>query len=200
MPKKPSPSALYDRWLRQFLSDAAADDSAAVQRHIDHLGLECSSADLLLGTGQLVAATMAFLSVDGQEIDSFLNRQSYRPGTEGASHYFLMFNMGQGHFGRLIADREITHIDFADLFDYPWEAFETAGFTDVFITRIDGTQMEADELDQLYQRFTEDIYFDYGEDEVAATVGDTELHDTALATAYEVDSDWNDLDEAQEAE
>jgi hypothetical protein len=76
-------------------------------------------------------------------------------------------------------------VDFADLFNHPWYPFETAGFYEVQISRLDGEPIEPEELETLDRRFTEDMYYDYTDEEVSAYIQMTELDDTALATAVE---------------
>ncbi len=185
MTMKKVPQNLYDRWLRSFSADAVADDANELQRHIDYLQLGCSRADLILGTDLLVLANIVYLSMDGQDSKEFLERQRYWLCGDGLPHYILTFEMGVGHFGRLLADRKITGIDFADLFDHPWPPFESAGFSQVFISRLDGEPIEADEFKEIEKRVTEDMYYDFTEDEVSVTIQPTDLDDTVVFYAHD---------------
>lgn len=185
MARRKSLGQLYDRWLRQFSADAVADDANELQRHIDYLQLGCSRADLLHGTDLLVLAVMTYLSLDGRDCEPFIEQQKYWLCGEGLPHYILTFELGEKHFGRLVADKKISGIDFADLFNHPWYAYKTAGFSEVYISRLDGEPFDPGEIDDLERRFTEDICYDYEEDEVSAFVQPTELDDTALAIAVE---------------
>ncbi len=182
---KKVPNHLYDRWLRKFSADAVADDANEIQRHIDYLQLECSRADMILGTDLLVLANIVYLSMDGRDAKEFLERQRYYLGGESVPHYILTFELGVGHFGRLLADRRISDIDFADLFDHPWQPFETAGFNQVFISRLDGEPLELDELKELEQRITDDMYFDLAENEVSLSIQATDLDDTVVFYAHD---------------
>lgn len=185
MPRKVSPNKLYAGWLRKFSADAIADDANEIQRHIDYLELGCSRADLLQGTDLLVVAVMDYLQMDGRDCEAFVKQQRYWLCGDNLPHYCLTFDFGKKHYGRLLADRKITGIDFADLFNHPWYPYETAGFSAVHISRLDGEQLDPGEVENLERRFTEDMYYDYTDEEVSATVQPTELDDTALATAAE---------------
>ena len=185
MARKKSLGHLYQRWLRQFSADAIADDANELQRHIDYLQLGCSRDDLLQGTHLLVLAVMTYLSLDGRDCEPFINQQRYWLCGEGLPHYVLTFELGDKQFGRVVADEKISGIDFADLFNHPWQAYETAGFSDVYISRLDGEPLVPGEVEGLEGRITEDIYYDYSDEEVSVTVQSTDLDDTALVVAIE---------------
>ncbi len=185
MPKKPSLDQLYPQWQRQFAADAVADDCAEILRHIEYLELGCSRADMLVGTDMLLFAVLIYLQMDGQDCESFLKGQRYWLCGEDLPFYCLTFNFGKGHFGRVLTDKAITGVDFADLFNHPWNEYKTAGFHEVHISRLDGEPIDTSELENLERRFTEDMYYDYTEDELEAYINRTELQDTVLATAME---------------
>lgn len=185
MPRNTSPDQVYANWQRQFAADAVADDANEIRRHIEYLGLDCSRADMLEGTDLLIAAVMAYQQMDNQDCEGFVKQQRYWLGGDDLPCYCLTFNLGKKHFGRLLTNKNIDGVDFADLFNHPWYPFETAGFYEVHISRLDGEPIEPDELEALERRFTEDMYYDYTDEEVSAYVQMTDLDDTALATAVE---------------
>ena len=185
MPKKPNLETLFPNWQRQFADDAVADDCGEILRHIEYLELDCSRADMLIGTDMLLFAVLIYLQMDGKDCASLIKRQRYWLRGDGLSYYGLTFNFGKGHFGRILTDRNITGVDFADLFNHPWNEYKTAGFHEVYISRLDGKPIDKDELTTLYARFSEDMYYDYTADDVAVDVYMTEHKDTALASAVE---------------
>lgn len=185
MSKKPSLDELFSNWQRQFAVDAVSDDCAEIRRHIEYLELDCSPAAMLEGTELLIAAVLAYCQMDNKDCESFITQQRYWLRGEGLPHYCLTFNLAKGHFGRVLTDRSISNVDFADLFNHPWYPYKTAGFHEVYISRLDGEPLEKGELETLDRRFTEDIYYDNEEDEISAYVNATEFEDTALATAVE---------------
>lgn len=186
MPKKPSPDNLFSQWHRQFSAEAAADGYAEILRHIEYLELDCTPEDMLTDTTLLLAAVLAYAQMDGKNCSSLVQLQRYRLTSEDPPFYCLTFKLCRGHYGRILTDKALSQVDFADLFDHPWYKYKTAGFHEVFISRLDGEAIGKAELKVLYRRFTTDLYFDYTEDEVAADVHMTELEDTVLATAVDI--------------
>lgn len=180
-----SPDQVFANWQRQFAADAVADDANEIRRHIEYLGLDCSRAAMLKGTDLLVAAVMAYQQMDNQDCEGFVKQQRYWLCGDDLPFYCLTFNLGKKHFGRLLTNKNIDGVDFADLFNHPWYPFETAGFHEVHVSRLDGGPITMEELEAMERRFTEDFYYDYTDEEISAYVQITELDDTALATAIE---------------
>ena len=185
MPRNRSLNRIYSEWQRRYAADAVADDCAEIARHIEYLGLNCTRAAMLEGTDLLLQGVMAYLELDGRDCESLLRKQRYRLDGEGLPFYCLTFNFGKGHFGRILTDEPISEVDFADLFNHPWYPYKTAGFHEVHISRLDGEPIGNGEFECLERRFTEDMFCDYSDDEIAAYVQTTELEDTVLATAVE---------------
>ena len=186
MTRNTAPEQIYANWQRQFAADAVADDANEIRRHIEYLGLDCSRADMLEGTDLLIAAVIAYQQVDNQDCEDFVKQQRYWLCGDDLPFYCLTFNLGKKHFGRLLTNKNIDGVDFADLFNHPWYPYETAGFHEVQISRLDGEPIEPEELETLERRFTEDMYYDYTDEEVSAYIQMSELDDTAVATAVEI--------------
>jgi hypothetical protein len=64
---------------------------------------------------------------------------------------------------------------------------ETAGFTEVYITRLDGKRIGKRELKRLYEQVTSDMYYGYSEDELSLDVSMTDFPDAALKYAVETE-------------
>jgi len=181
----PSVAGVYDRWKTEYEAAAKADKGGEASRQIKRLHLECTSATLVAGTEFLVAAILAYCNIDGRDCKPFIEQQSYRPADSVASFYCVTFDLFNGHFGRVLTDRSISHVDFADLFGHPWNEYKTAGFHHVYISRLDRRPIDEVELETLYERVTKDLYSDYAEDDLAVCVDLTEQADTAKATVAE---------------
>lgn len=175
-----------EKWQRQFSADAVADDANEIRRHIEYLGLDCAPADLLAGTEMLLLAVIAYSELDGRGCERLIKQQRYWLRGPDLPFYCLTFNFGRKHFGRILTDEKIDGVDFSDLFNHPWYAYHTAGFHEVHISRLDGQVIGRAEFENLETRFTEDMYFDYTDEEISAYVQTTELEDTALARAVEI--------------
>jgi hypothetical protein len=185
MPREPSLAAVYAKWKKEFKAAAKADKGMEALRQIKSLHLDCAPDDLLVGTELILAAIMAYCKIDGIDCKPFIEQQAYRPADSVALFYCVTFDLSNGHFGRVLTDKSISHVDFADLFDHPWNEYKTAGFNHVYISRLDRNPIDDLELETLYERFTTDLYFDNSEEDLAVSVYLTEQADTAKATAVE---------------
>ncbi len=186
MSKSPSLDKAFAQWKRQFIADAQSDDYAEMRRHIDYLELGCTPQAMIEDTAMLLLAALVYRQMDGQEWEYILKQQRYRLSGEGLPFYCLTFCLLEGHHGRILADEKMTGVDFADLFNHGWNEYETAGFKDVWISRLDGEIIDGAELETLERLFREDMLYDCFEDEVQAWVSETELEDTVLASAMDV--------------
>jgi len=185
MTKKLSLDQVFAKWQRKFTADALADDCTEIRRHIKYLELDCTPEAMLEGTGLLLSAVMVYTHLDGGECETLIKQQRYRLGGEGLAFYCLTFNFGKGHFGRILTDEKIDGVDFADLFDHPWHEYKTAGFNEVWISRLDGQPIGDEKMNNLYYRVRDDFYFDNTEEDLSVSVDMTELDDTAIAVATE---------------
>jgi len=180
----------FKKWVREFSAAAAEDDYAELLRPIKHLELECSAKDALVSTVSLVSAVVAYCQMDGRDCEAFLKRQQYRLDSGGENEYCLIFDLTGltgSYFGRILTDINFTSIDLEDLFNHLWPMSETAGFTDVYITRLDGKRIGKRELKRLYEQVASDMYYGYSEDELSVDVLTTDFPDTALIYAVETE-------------
>ena len=91
-------------------------------------------------------------------------------------------------YGRILTDINFTSIDLEDLFNHPWPPMsEAAGFSDVYITRLDGKRIAKQELRRLYKLVAEDMYYGYSEEELSVDVLPTDFADTVLIYAVETE-------------
>ena len=179
-----------NKWKREFSAAAAKDNYAELLRPIKHLELECSPKDALVSTVSLVSAVVDYCRIDGRDCEAFLKQQNYQPDSGGENEYCLIFDLTGltgSYFGRILTDINFTSIDLEDLFNHPWPMSETAGFKDVYITRLDGKRIGEQELERLYEQVRSDMYDGYSEDELSVDVSMTDFPDTALIYAVETE-------------
>jgi hypothetical protein len=123
--------------------------------------------DLLLeGTIEFVSAIAAFATIDGRSVRNFLDSQKYDPSTANDATYAVTFDVSGRGFARVLADTRLQTLDLADLYGMPWDRFQRVGFTRFWVSRVDGVDLSVAELERLEQDITEDLLFDYGEDEL----------------------------------
>lgn len=180
----------FQKWMREFSTAAAKDNYAELLRPIKHLKLECSAKDALASTISLVLAVVVYCEMDGRNCETFLKQQHYQLDANDEIEYCLVFDLTGltgSYFGRILTDINFTSVDLEDLFNHSWPMSDTAGFTEVYITRLDGKRIGKRELGRLYKQVTSDLYYGYSEDELSVDVSMTIYPDTALIYAVEME-------------
>lgn len=178
----------FPKWYREFSAAAAADNYAELMRPIEHLELKCSPKDVMDSTVSLVNAVVAFCKLDGRDCEAFLNQQHYRVDSGGENEYCLIFDLSsptRKYFGRILTDIAFTSIDLEDLFDFPWPMPQTVGFTEVYITRLDGRRIGKREIRRLYKLVAADMYYGHSEEELSVDVLLSDFEDTVVIYAGE---------------
>ena len=186
---KPYPAHVYSQWQRNFSAEAKADNYKELRRHIEYLDLHCTPADFLKGTEMLLYAVLQYYTIDNIDYTSFIRQQRYHLSGEGLPFYCLTFQLTIGHYGRVLANNALSDVDFADLFNHPWDKYKTAGFHQVWISRLDGKPISKKEYDTLDHLVRGDMYVDYEEEEVDVYVNMTELSDTVSVIAQDTDTE-----------
>ena len=147
---------------------ARHDKSALLRAHLKDLGLPDRPRLLLYGTVFVVQACLAYLSMDGRPFDTFLEMQRYDPADAPGAVYSLTFSLCRKAYARLLVGPNFctSGVDFADLFDHPWNKYRVAGFDRVWIARLDGKALGKRETARLEKQITEDLLYDFTEDEI----------------------------------
>ena len=174
---------LVQEWMASFCLEAETDGFREFTELLEHLDLSGAPESMLEGTVQLVVAAGAYRSMDGQAVGPFLQLQQYRLAVKDKQYYSLVFDFCGKALGRLVADRNLAEIDFADLFNHPWEPYRVAGYHNVWISRVDGEPIDDDEAENLGQLVREDLYYDFDEEDIQLTVS---LSDSGNAVIIEV--------------
>lgn len=175
----------FQKWHQEFSSDAKRDSNSEFRRHIEYLGIDFPPSAMLEGTQLLLAAVTAYLTIDGRDISPLLEQQKYKITKSGLLHYCLTFDFTGKGVGRVLTDKKFTGVDFADLYNHPWQPFKRVGFHQVYISRIDGKQISQSELCRVYRLITKDMYFDYDESELCLSVNNTDLKDTIQLMVFD---------------
>jgi hypothetical protein len=157
----------FHRWERSFRAAARSDNYALFRDHMKRLGLPAEPKLLVEGTIPVVQAILAYASIiDGQPFEPFLKMQKYNPSQATDACYALTFDLGGRAYARILVDRGLKTVDLADLLGHPWEDYEVAGYTRIWISHPDWTRLTSEELKQLEDDVTDDLLFDYSEDEL----------------------------------
>ncbi len=181
----------FSRWANQFRRDALEDGMMLLRKHLRRVGLPDEPEKLIDGTIMYMSGCCAYLKIDGHSIDEFLAMQLYRPALDANSCYSFTFNLLERTFGRIITPLHAKYLDLADLHDHPWNDFKMAGYSDFRVARLDDDDLSEDEIEDIERAITDDILFDYAEDEVDIwTDRDTICGVLIGYVAYVLPEDW----------
>lgn len=157
----------FSRWANRFRREAMRDNMELARNHLQRIGLPDEPEKLVDGTIMFMTACCAYLQIDGRSMGEILGTQAYRPDLDADSYYSLTFNLFDRAFGRVIAPRDFKCLDLADLHDFPWDDFRRCGYYDFRVARLDNKALSNLEIEEIENAITNDIRFDYSEEEVA---------------------------------
>ncbi len=176
----------FSKWENQFRSDATKDGMLSLSKHLQRIGLTDHPQKLLHGTVMYLVGCCAYLGLDDREIGKFLAMQKYRPAVDADSHYAFTFCLHGRAFGRIITPLTGMCVDLADLYGHPWHEFQMCGYGEIRISRIDDGHLSKPEIEEIEQFIENDIYFDYGEDEVRFWTDPDSVPGVLIVCVYDV--------------
>jgi hypothetical protein len=142
------------------------DSASLLRKHLQRIGLPDEPEKLVEGTILCVNVGGAYSENEGQTIKEFLSQQSYRPTLDPNSYYSFTLNLRGHTFARIITPLKDKTLDLADLYGHPWNQFKMCGYSEIRIARLDDTPLSEAEYDQIEKTITDDIFFDFTDDEV----------------------------------
>lgn len=184
------------QWEKSFRADAKADDYRIFKDHLRSLDLPEKPNMLLDGTIAFVQMCVAYLELDGQEVNMFLERQTYDPKKSSDMPYQVTFDIHRKAYARINLPASLRPVDLADLYGAPWNDYRVVGYCDIWISRIDEEPLSRDEIAQFETVVDEDLRFDYSEDELNFWF-DPDTHDGVLKVSVQdvYDDEESDDDE-----
>jgi len=156
----------FNKWAKRFRCDAVMDGAALLRDHLRRLELPDEPVKLLEGTILLVSAAAAYSENEGGDLKEFLAQQAYRPALDPDTYYSFTFNLRDHTYGRIITPLDKKTLDLADLWGHPWKQFKMCGYNEIRISRLDNAPLSVLECDRLEKTITDDIFFDYTDDDV----------------------------------
>jgi len=163
------------KWETRFRSDAESDGFSSLERFIGRLTdnevvVSGMAEELVEGTVHVVRASCAYWEIDGQSERAvrFLKSQTYPQSNSSGNGYNLTFDIHSRALAKLVVPEGpiLTDLDLADLYAFPWDAYERVGFNRLYITRMDWGELTSRELQDLEAEVEEDIRYDYSEEEL----------------------------------
>ncbi|MCH9048123.1 MAG: hypothetical protein IH836_04115 [Proteobacteria bacterium] len=132
-------------------------------------------------------------NLDGKYFEQLLEMQQYNPAASANARYAFTFDICGNTYARVLGEPGFKPLDLADLYDNPWWEDE-AGFSRLWVSRTDWSELASEELRQLENDVTDDLRFDYSEDEVDFWF-DNSLDKTYLfVSVYDVEEEMDDQD------
>lgn len=94
--------------------------------------------------------------------------QRYNPADAPDAECSLTFDIFGKGYARLLAPKKkmLFEIGLADLYGHPWEPFQVCGYSMFWVSRLDGEALGVTELERIEKEVTEDLRYDYPEDEL----------------------------------
>jgi len=175
----------YQLWATGFRREARSDKYAAMRVHLRRLGLRAKSEKIVDGTIEVVLACMAYLKMDGRPLAPFLAMQVYSPVQALGAKYTFTFNLAGKAYARVVVDRNLRGLDLADLYGYPIRKYRTCGYTEFWITRVDGKALTKREAAHLEREVTRDLRFDYTEHELGFWFDDSLIAGSLYINLYQ---------------
>ena len=179
----------YRKWSNRFRCEAVIDSAALLRKHLQRIGLPDEPEKLVEGTIQCVNVAEAYSRNEGQAMKEFLSQQAYHPTLDPNTYFSFTFNL-QGHtFARIITPLNKKTLDLADLYGHPWNKFKMCGYSEIRISRLDDAALSEAEYDQIEKTITDDIFFDFSEDEVYIAFDREAVHGVLVAYFLNVETD-----------
>jgi|GEM_PF-1217150 len=154
------------QWAKHFRVDACADNYALFSGQLPRFELPDKPKLMLDGTIQVMRAIWSYAMLDGRQPEQFLAMQQYDHTKAPDARYVFTFDLNQTAFARILVDSKLVLPDLADLYNHPWDTYKSVGYCRVFISHPDSSPLTEQELEDLEIEVTDDLRFDYNEDEV----------------------------------
>jgi hypothetical protein len=173
-----------------------ADEYTLFRNHLCRLDLpECPEL-LLEATIQVVIASAAYASIDGVSFAAFLRMQRYDPAEAVGAQYALTFDLFGKAFARVLVGKGFVIPDLADLCGFRWHDYEVAGYSSLLISRTDRKPLTRRELAWLEKHVTNDLRYDYLEDELHICF-DAQYVEGALLVSVQELGPYNDEEQRE---
>jgi hypothetical protein len=156
----------FYEWEKYLRAAAKADNYALFRDYLRRLGLPEKPKLMLKGTILVVQASAAYASIDGQKFTPSLEMQRYNPTEASEARYAFTFDLCGKSFARVLVNAKMEGFDLADLYNHPWKDYKAVGYHRIWISHPDWSVMTREELEHIEKLVTEDLRFDYSEDEL----------------------------------
>jgi hypothetical protein len=154
-------------WENSFKAAAKADKCRLFREQLEWLSLPKKPKLMLEGTIFVMQAIACYAKIDGIPLDPFLAMQQYDPAKAPDARYVFTFYLSKNVFARVLTENNNSPLDLADLYNHPWYKYKSVGYHRLWITHPDYAPLDSAEMEQLKEMVTDDLSFDYREDELS---------------------------------
>ena len=105
-----------------------------------------------------------------------------------APKYIFTFDLAGKAFARVVVDQNLRGLDLADLYGYPFQKYRICGYTQFWITRVDGTELTRREAARLEAEVSRDLRSDYTEHELDFWFDDSLVAGSLYVYLYQPES------------
>ena len=175
----------FYNWAQRFRIDAKADKMALFRDHMQRFNLRGKPELMLEGTILMVQACCAYAKIDGVPFAPFLRMQRYKPALRGVAKYAITFDLCGKAFARVLVSEGFKMVDLADIYGHPWQDYKMCGYNSLWITRTDFKPLTSKELAQFEQDVTNDLRYDYSEDELDFWFDDSQPEGSLYVYVYD---------------
>lgn len=177
-------------WERSFRQEAESNSYQVLRAHLKKVELPDAPELLLEGTILFVQTCVGYLMLDNRAVEKFLAQQQYDPAGVTDAPYLVTFDIHGKAFARITTPLTFKQLDCADLYGTPWNRYERVGYNQFWISRADCQDLSLDEISALDEAVTDDLRFDYAEDELAFWFDPDTLPGILLVSVQDVESDF----------
>jgi hypothetical protein len=178
----------FKQWESEFRSIAKADNFTLFRDHLQMLNLPNKPKLLLEGTVQAVLACCVYANIDGRPFADFLATQKYRPDNADNVKQTFTFELRGKAFARvLVSKKYASFLDLVDLYNHPWVRYKVSGYHRFWVSRTDGKALTHKENAQIEKDVTNDLRYDYAENELGFWFDDSTIEGILRVELYDVD-------------
>jgi hypothetical protein len=179
-------------WQARFRKAAEADQMNLLREHLRKLELPDDPELLLKGTLMMVPVSLVYHTMDGNDIETFFDMQTYDPARAKDACYAITFDLFGIVYARVLSDESLRGCDLADMHGAAWLELQMCGYHGFYISRVDGEELSAEEVAVLEELVRDDLYFDFTEDELAVWFDDSRSPDYLYVDVREIDDQLDD--------
>jgi hypothetical protein len=154
-------------WESSFKAAAKADKCRLLREHLEWLSLPKKPKLMLEGTIFVMQAIAHYSKIDGIPMEPFLAMQQYDPAKVPDARYVFTFQLAKNVFARVLIGSQKSPLDLADLYGQPWFKYKRVGYRCLWISHPDYSPLDCAEMEYLKDLVTDDLMFDYNEDELS---------------------------------